>query len=122
MSVRKIVGNKIDAAKLKIETKVTNNIADIQAENIKNMTNLEMKLSYIGSSQYYSSYQTHTDILKYTLRKAPEDSTHSSNLTKNLTTLTLEGNTILQLHKLRDAIRCAYFQPLSTNNFWPTYK
>ena len=43
MSVRKIVGNKIDAAKLKIETKVTNNIADIQAENIKNMNTIEMK-------------------------------------------------------------------------------
>ena len=39
------------------------------------MTTLEMKLSYIASSQPSSSDQTHTDLLKYMLLKTPEKST-----------------------------------------------
>ena len=61
MSSSNIVGTKIDVAKLEIETKTANNIADIQAEKIKNMTNIEMKLSYITSRQPSSSYQPNTD-------------------------------------------------------------
>ena len=36
------------AAKLEIETKISNKIADIKLDNIKNMTTLSMKLSPIG--------------------------------------------------------------------------
>ena len=57
MSVSNRVGTKIDAAKLKIETKIENEITDLQDENIKNMTNIEMKISYITLDQPSSSDQ-----------------------------------------------------------------
>ena len=121
MSASNRVGNKIDASKLEIGKNIVNKIAYIQDENIKNMTTREMKLSSTASIQYFSLYQTHTDLLKWLLLKTPEKSTHASQFTKHLTYLTLEGVTLLQLHKWWDTIRYAYFQSLPTNNLWTAY-
>ena len=64
MSVSNIVGNKIDAVKMEIETYIANNIEDIQDENIKDTTALEMKISSIISSQPSSSGHPNTYQLK----------------------------------------------------------
>ena len=89
---------------------------------LKNMTNIEMKISSITKIQYFNSDQPHTQQLKRTLLKTPEKSTHTSQSTKHLYPLTLEGDTLLQLHKFWDFIRCAYWKSLYTNNVCPTYK
>ena len=69
-----------------------------------------------------SSYYTNTNLFKWTLLKTPEKSTRSFQFTKHLTPPTLEGNTLIHLQKWWDAIRCAYFQSMSTNNCFPTWK
>ena len=61
MSVKNIVGRKIDAVKLEIETNIDNYIEVIQSNNIKNMNTLEMQLSYITSNQPSISDQPHSD-------------------------------------------------------------
>ena len=47
---------------------------------------------------------------------------HASQFTKLLSSLTLEGSTLLQIQKIWDAILSVFWQSLSTNNIWPAYK
>ena len=122
MIVRNIVGKIIDASKMEIETNISNNISDIQSDNIKNMNTLEMKLYSITLIQNSSSDYPKTELLDWKILKTPEKSTHASQLTKHPTPLTQEGETILQLHKWRDTIICAYLKSLSTKKCCPTYK
>ena len=89
----------IGTTKIKTETKLYNKIADIQYDNIKNMTRNEMKIPSIISSQTYYSDQSNTEQLKWTLLRTPENSTYSSQFNKYITPLTLEVDTIIQLQK-----------------------
>ena len=52
-------------------------------------TFLGMGISSSLSIQRYSSDQSHTDLLKWSLLKTPKKSTHASKFTKHLTPLTL---------------------------------
>ena len=80
------------------------------------MNTLEMKLHSITSTQNRSYDQPHTDQLKRTPLKTPEESTYASQFTKRMSTLTLHYGTIIKINKWWDSIRCAYCQSLSTNN------
>ena len=74
-----------------------------------------MKISAITSNRYYSSNEkTPADITKWTLLKAPEKYSHPSQFTKYLSSINLQGDTLLQLKKWWDAIRSAFCQYLST--------
>ena len=64
-----------------------------------------MKASSIKPNKYPSSYkQPSAGLIKSPLLKSPELHSHASQLTKNLSSMTLEGNTLLQLQKSLDAI------------------
>ena len=88
---------KLKHTNLEIETTIAKNIADIQADTIKNMTILEMKLSSITSNTSYSSDKPHTEQLKCMLLKTHDKYSYASQFTKYLYPLTLEYNTLLQI-------------------------
>ena len=82
-----------------------------------------MKLLTLNSNKSPSSYyQPSYDLIKLTLPKSPEKYSHASQFTKHLSFMTLEGNNLLQIKKLCYAIISAFFQPLSTNKTWISYK
>ena len=82
-----------------------------------------MKISSISSNKHYSSYeQNSADIIKWPLINSLETYFHESQFTKHIYSMTLEGNTLLQIQKLWGVIIYALCQYLSTNKSWPEYK
>ena len=73
MSVNNRASIKTDISKLEIETNIAHKIVGIQAENIKNINTIEMKISSNKSSQHYSYDQKHTDQLKWLILKTTEN-------------------------------------------------
>ena len=49
-------------------------------------------------------------------------SSHEPKFTKHLSSVNLEGDTLIQIQKCYDAIISDLFQSFSTNNRWPAYK
>ena len=81
LSVNNISSTKINTAKLETETKMSNNIEDIQADNIKTMNTFEIKISSITSRQPSSSNQKHIDQLKWPLLKTTDKFSNASHFT-----------------------------------------
>ena len=82
-----------------------------------------MKASNISSKKSPSSYDKPSDyLIKWTLLKSPYFYSRALKFTKHVSSMTLEGDTLLQIQKLRDAIISYFFQSLSKNNIWPPYK
>ena len=59
-----------------------------------------------NSPSYYN--QPSDDIIKCPLLKSPDYHSHSSQFTKHLSSMTLEGDTLLQIQKWWDAICSAF--------------
>ena len=82
-----------------------------------------MKLSDLTLNKNYSSYDQHSaDLIKWPLINSIEKYSHASQFTKHLYSMTLEGNTLLQIQKWWDVIISAFCQYLSTNKSWSAYK
>ena len=63
-------------------------------------SSIEMKLLTLNSNKYPSSYgQPSADIIKWPLLKSPEKHSHASQFTKHILSMTLEGNTPIQIKK-----------------------
>ena len=82
------------------------------------------KLLYpLNSNNYTPSYnQPSANIIKWLLLKSTDFRLHASQLTKHLSPMTLEGDTLLQLQKWWYTIRSALCKYLSTKNSCLTYK
>ena len=66
---------------------------------------LTSEKSSLTSENPSSSYeQPSADIIKYPLLKSPEKSSHASQLTKHISSITLEGDTIHKIQKWWDTI------------------
>ena len=97
-----------------INTNIDINIDDLKAEAY---ISINKKLSPINPKKYPSSYnQPSADINKWPLLKSTYFLSHASQFTKNISPMTLEGKTLIQLKKWQDYIRSAFFQYISTNN------
>ena len=87
------------------------------------VSSIDMKIPDLSSNKPYSSYdQPSADIIKFPLLKAPEKYSHESKFTKHLSSMVLEGNTLLQIQKWWHAILYAFCQSSSTNKSCPEYK
>ena len=86
-----------------------------------------MEPSYIDSDKsalssdkpFYSYEQPSNDIVKCSLLKSPEKSSHASQFTKNLSSVTLKDNTIIHIQTWWDEILSDFCQYLSTNKICP---
>ena len=77
--------------------------------HIKTINSLDMNLSAITSNKPSpSSGQPSAGLIKWPLLKSLEKYSHASQFTKHLSSMNLEGDTLLQLQKLWDAIRSAF--------------
>ena len=84
---------------------------------------IDMEFSTLNTTQYTSSYdQSSADLIKLPLLKSPGKYSHVSQFTKNISSMTLEGNNLLQIQKCWYAIISAFCQFLSTNKSWPSKK
>ena len=72
--------------------------------------NLTRKYQISYKNSYYK--QPYYDLTKYPLLKPPEKGSHASKFIKHMSSINIEGNTLLQLQKWWDAIIYAYYQPL----------
>ena len=85
-----------------LNTKIDTNINDLKAEE-SGSTN--KTFSPLNSNNYPSYYNQHSaDTNKWTLFKSPDFNSHYSHLTKHLSPMTLDYNTLLQILKWWDAI------------------
>ena len=81
----------------------------ITADNTKIFNTFNMKIPTLTSNKTYSSYeQSSSDLTKFTLLKSPEKYLHELQLNKHLFPMNLEGDTLLQIKKLRYAISSAF--------------
>ena len=81
---------------------------------------INTKASSLKPNKYPSSYdQPSADLIKSPLLKSPWFHYHASQFTKHISSMTLEGNTLLQLQKVWYAICYSFCQSLSTNNICP---
>ena len=79
--------------------------------------------STLNSNKSPSCYnQPSSDIIKWPLFKSSEKYSHASQFTKHLYPMTHEGGTLIWIQKWLDAIIYAFFQYLSTNKIWSSYK
>ena len=75
-------------------------IDEFKSDHMKTIGSIDAKISAITSNKPSSySEQQSADITKWPLLKSPDKSSHISKLTKHLSFLILEGDTLLQLHK-----------------------
>ena len=82
-----------------------------------------MNLSTPNLNKSPSSYdQTLADLIKWTLLNPPEKYSHASQFTKHISLMTLEGNILLKIQKLRDDILSAFCLSLSTIKSCSPYK
>ena len=64
-----------------------------------------MKLSDITPNKLSSTYeQPSADIIKWLIIKPAKKNTHASHFTKNISSINLEGDILLQIQKVWDAI------------------
>ena len=71
---------------------------DVKSGHMKNNNFLDMIISVIASNKNSSSSEQPTpDIMKWSLLKSPEKSSHTSRFTKMLSPLNLEGGTLPQI-------------------------
>ena len=79
-----------------------------------------MILLTLNSNKYPSSYNKPPDnLVKCPLLESPEKYSHASQLTKYLSSMNLEGDTLLQIQKWWDVIIYTFCQSLSTNKSCP---
>ena len=84
---------------------------------------IDMKLSTLYSNKPSLSHdQTSDDIIKWPPPKSPEKYSRASQFTKHLSSMSLEGDTLLQIQKLWYDILSAFLQYLSTNKSCTAYK
>ena len=110
---------------MKEHEEILNIKIDTNIDAIKSVAYIYINQTFYPANSHdsnFSSNQHSADITKCTLLKSPYFHSHASNFTKHLLPMTLEGDTLLQLQKWRDAICSAFCQYLSTNKNWPSYK
>ena len=103
-----------------LNTKIDKNIDDLKA-----FAYSSINLTFFPQSSHNSSSlsnQTSADITKWPLLKSPDFHSHVYQFTKHISPMNLDGNTLLQLKKWRDAIFSDFQKFLSTNNIWLSYK
>ena len=82
-----------------------------------------MKLSYLTSNKpCYSYNKLSSDLIQSPLLKSPEKYSHASQYTKHLSSINLEGDTLIQIQKWWDSILSSFCQSLSTNNSVRSYE
>ena len=73
-----------------------------------------MKLSALTSNKHSSYYDQPSSVLiEFPLLNSPEIYSHAPQCTRNLSYMTLEGDTLLQIQKWQDDILYDFFQSLS---------
>ena len=81
---------------------------------------IDMKLSSLSSNKPSSYYDQHSaDIIKFPILKSAETYSHASQFTKHLSSVTLEGYTLLKIKKWWDTIISDFFLYLSINKICP---
>ena len=102
--------------KTELEATTNTRIDELKSESV---SSLGMKISTLNSNKPYSSYdQPSVDLIKWPLLKSLEKSSHASQFTKHISSMTLEGDTLLQIQKWWYAIPSSFCQYLSTNKRW----
>ena len=87
----------IEAAKFDPETKSKKNINEIKAGHMKSIPSLGMDLSYINLNKTSSYFEyLNSNLISWILLKSPET---SPQFTNNMSCLSLEGTTQLQIRK-----------------------
>ena len=67
---------------------------------MKNINSFDINISAIISNKYYSySDQKSNDVMKFPLLKSLDKSSHTSQITKHLSAINLEGYTIIIIQK-----------------------
>ena len=88
---------------------------ELKYDHSKTINYLDTKLLDITSNQPFSfDKQTYADIIKRPLLKSRDKYSHASQFTKHLSSLKLEGNTLLQIQKCWYAIVSNLYNSLST--------
>ena len=120
---------------LSISTKLIQKLKKMKRNWEYNLTKILMisKLPHTAPSIQHLPIQIHTNLIIHpTNPQLTSLNCHFSShqifihmlhsLTKHLSHMTLEGDTLLQLQKWWDAIHYAFWKYLSTNRIWPKYQ
>ena len=103
-----------------LNTNIDTKIDDLKGEA---SSSINKKLSPLNLNNPPSSYnQPSANTNKWPLIKSQNFHSHASQLTKHISHMTLEGDTLLQLQKWWDTICSTFCQSLSTNKSLPPYK
>ena len=101
------------------EELLKNNIDELKAKSSRSINNTVYTLN---TNNFPSSYnQPSDDITKCPLLKSPDFYSRASQFTKNISSMTLEGDTLLQIQIWWDSILSSFCQSLSINKSWPPY-
>ena len=117
ISARNKISTNIETVKTELESKMNTKLdelkIEIKADNTTKFDPLNMKLSYFALDKpYYSCDQPYYDLIQWPLLYSPEKSSYASKFTKHLSSITLEGDTLIQIQKSWDAIFSDFFQSL----------
>ena len=115
-----IVNSRIEGTKFELETTFEINIDEINADNVKSITSLDINLSDI-TSNIPSLYSGHLNenITSWIFLKSPEKLLQ---LTKHLSNMYLEGDTKLKIRKLWVTLRSEFYLSLFYLTFVNTSK
>ena len=120
MSTNNKVSTNTEISKTELEATMNMLLDEFKYETV---SSLEIKLSSINSNKPSSYYeQPSADIIKLLLINEPEKYSHASQFTKNIFSMNLEGDNILQIKKLWDAILYDFCKYVSTNKSCTVYK
>ena len=123
MSSRNQVITNIEVSQSKIEAVIDIKFNKILADKTKTFKSFNMKISDLTSNKPSSSYEQHSsDIIKWPHFESHEKSSYASQFIKRLSSMTIEGDTFLQIQKWWDYICSAFWKYQSTNNICPEYK
>ena len=97
MITNNTVSTKIEIAKIKLEATFNMRLDELKSETA---SSIDMKISTLSSNTPLSSYEHPlADIIKFPLIKSPEKYSHASQFTKHRSSMTIEGDTLLQIQK-----------------------
>ena len=108
---------------MKENEEILNTKVDKNIDGVKAVASISIYPTFSPPNSHNScsfSNKPSADITKFTLLRSPYFQSHASHITKQLSSITLEGNTLLKLKKWWDAIWSNFYQYLSTNNIWTT--
>ena len=92
-----------------MNTKLDEFKTEIKTDNTTTFNSLNIKISALTSNKSSSSYDQHyNDIIPWSLLNSTEKYSNASKFTKHLSSMNLEVNTLIHIHKWWDAIIYAF--------------